>query len=108
MAGTAGAGVSVTLISRKNRPDRALELKGRRSTRARIVKVGLDSGEGATFMTNLHEGSAGDIKRLCKKRRSGNGQHLLIKPRPCRRTRNLSPARRLSRACRASWKTLSP
>jgi len=38
----------------------------------------------------------------------GNGQHLLIKPSPWRRTRNLSPKRRLSRACHASWKTLSP
>ena len=64
---------------RKNHPERALELKGRRSTRARIVKVGLDSGEGAAFMTNLSEGSAGDIKSLYKKRWSIEQKYHTLK-----------------------------
>ena len=64
------AHTSHQLRVRKNHPDRALEMRGRRSTRVRIVKVGLGSGEGAAFMTNPSKGSASDIKRLCKKRRS--------------------------------------
>jgi len=45
----------------------------------RIAKARLDSGEGAAFMTNLAEGSASDIKRLCKKRRSIEQKRHVLK-----------------------------
>jgi hypothetical protein len=64
---------------RQKFPLRASELEGRPSTPARIIKTGLDNGESAAFVTNLTEGSAGDIKRLYKKRWSIEKKYHTLK-----------------------------
>jgi hypothetical protein len=53
---------------REKSPERAEELKEKRSTNVRIIKTVFMNGESAAFMTNLKEGTAGEIKRLYRKR----------------------------------------
>jgi len=49
-------------------PQRAQELAQRQSVHARIIKTRFDNGEQAAFVTNLREGTSGEIKRLYRKR----------------------------------------
>ena len=49
-------------------PKLAEKLSQKRSIRVRIVKVILENGNPATFITNLKEGTADDIQQLYKKR----------------------------------------
>jgi len=64
---------------RKKFPQRAQELKERQSTAARIIKTKLDNGAQAAFITNLTEGTSGDIKRLYKKRWSIEQKYHTLK-----------------------------
>ena len=50
------------------RPERALELAQSKSSPVRIVKIKFDNGEKTAFVTNLREGTSGDIQRLYRKR----------------------------------------
>jgi hypothetical protein len=49
-------------------PQRAQELEGERSIRVRIVETVFANGERAALVTNLREGTGGDIRRLYRKR----------------------------------------
>jgi hypothetical protein len=53
---------------RKKFPQQAQELEEQKSTKVRIIKTKLSNGDDASFITNLTEGTAGEIKRLYKKR----------------------------------------
>ena len=64
---------------KKESPERAAEVGRRQSIRLRIVKAVFDSGEQAAFMTNLREGSAGDIQRLYRKRWSIEQKYHTLK-----------------------------
>jgi hypothetical protein len=64
---------------KEKRPERAEELGLRESVRVRIVKTKLGNGESAAFVTNLKEGSAGDIKRLYRKRWSIEKKYHTLK-----------------------------
>ena len=48
--------------------ERALRLAEQKSTNARIIETILPNGEQAAFMTNLKEGTSGEIQRLYRKR----------------------------------------
>jgi hypothetical protein len=53
---------------RKRTPQRALEMAEKQSVRVRIIKTVFPNGEPAAFMTNLTEGSTGEVLRLYRKR----------------------------------------
>ena len=60
-------------------PGRAGELKQTKSSSVRIVTVKLANGEFASFVTNLREGTAGDIQRLYRKRWSIEKKYHTLK-----------------------------
>jgi len=64
---------------REKSPQRAQELAQKRSSRVRIVTVVFDNGEQAAFVTNLREGSRGEIKRLYRKRWSIEQKYHTLK-----------------------------
>jgi IS4 transposase len=64
---------------KKEAPLRAAELERRQSVRVRIIKTIFDGGEEAALMTNLGEGSAVEIKRLYRKRRSIERKYHTLK-----------------------------
>ena len=49
-------------------PQRAQELGQQKSSKVRIIKTKFDNGEQAAFVTNLREGTRGEIQRLYRKR----------------------------------------
>ena len=60
-------------------PQRARELAQRQSIQVRIIKARFDNGEAAAFATNLREGTAGEIKRLYRKRWSIEQKYHTLK-----------------------------
>jgi hypothetical protein len=64
---------------RRSMPERERELAKKTSTSVRIIKTVFDNGERAAFMTNMKEGSAGDIKRLYRKRWSIEQKYHTLK-----------------------------
>jgi len=64
---------------RQKFPKRALELKEQKLTRTRIIKTKLYNGDTAAFITNLTEGTAGDLKRLYQKRWSIEQKYHTLK-----------------------------
>ena len=63
----------------RTKPERERELAVKGSSRVRIIKTVLDNGEEAAFMTNVKEGSAGEIKRLYRKRWSIEQKYHTLK-----------------------------
>jgi len=64
---------------KKKSPRRAAELEKRQSVKVRIIRTVFDNGERAAFMTNMSEGSAGEIKRLYRKRWSIEKKYHALK-----------------------------
>jgi len=64
---------------KKKSPGRAAEVGRQKLIRLRIVKAVFDNGEQAAFMTNMREGSAGDIQRLYRKRWSIEQKYHTLK-----------------------------
>jgi len=60
-------------------PERAQELEEQKSTRVRIIETVLPNGEEAAFMTNLKEGTSGEIQRLYRKRWSIEQKYHTLK-----------------------------
>ena len=63
----------------KKSPQRAAELEQRQPVRVRIIQTVFANGEPAALMTNLNEGSAGEIKRLYRKRWSIEKKYHTLK-----------------------------
>jgi hypothetical protein len=64
---------------KQHSPQRAQELAEQKSTNVRIIKTILANGEQAAFMTNLTEGTAGEIQRLYRKRWSIEQKYHTLK-----------------------------
>ena len=64
---------------KKQSPQRAAELERRQSVRVRILQTVFANGEPAALMTNLSEGSTGEIKRLYRKRWSIEKKYHTLK-----------------------------
>jgi hypothetical protein len=64
---------------KKKSPERAAELERQQSVKVRIVNTVFDNKEQASFMTNLREGSADEIKELYRKRWSIEQKYHTLK-----------------------------
>ena len=64
---------------KKESPGRAAELERQQSVRLRIVNTVFDNKVEASFMTNMREGSADDIKELYRKRWSIEQKYHTLK-----------------------------
>jgi len=64
---------------KKKSPQRAAELERRQSVRVRIIKTVFDNGEQTAFITNVSEGSAGELKLLYRKRWSIEKKYHTLK-----------------------------
>jgi len=82
-----GADEEVEIALTKNRlrhirnksPQRAKEIQEQQLKRVRIIKTLLPNGDQTAFITNLTEGTAGDIKRLYQKRWSIEQKYHTLK-----------------------------
>jgi hypothetical protein len=64
---------------RKKKPERAAALEQRQSIRVRVINTVFDNGEDVAFMTNVREGTAGEIVRLYRKRWSIEQKYHTLK-----------------------------